>query len=93
MAKGSKLSQFEKGEITALKRVGKFQREISKALECSKTVVCNYLKSPNKYGTRKPTGRQEKLSPQFNRRIIRSKKEKFVNIKNIEISCGCSLQY
>ena len=25
MAKGSKLSEFEKGEITALKRVGKFQ--------------------------------------------------------------------
>ena len=31
MAKGIKLSEFEKGEITALKRVGKSQREISKA--------------------------------------------------------------
>ena len=29
MAKGSKLSEFEKGEITALKKVGKSQREIS----------------------------------------------------------------
>ena len=67
MAKGTKLSEFEKGKITALKRVGKSQSEISKALGCSKTVICNYLKNPNKYGTRKLTGRPEKLSPQFKR--------------------------
>ena len=45
-------------------------REISKALGHSKTVICNYLKSPNKYGTRKLTGRSEKLSPQFKRRFV-----------------------
>ena len=76
MAKGSKLSEFEKGEITTLKRVGKSQREISKALKRSKTVRWNYLKSPNKYGTRKPTGRPEKLSPQFKRRIVHKVKKK-----------------
>ena len=86
MTKGTKLSEFEKGEITALETVGK---EISKALECSKTVNCYYLKSLNKYGTRKPTSGPENLSPQLNR----SKKENFINIKNIEISRGCSLQY
>ena len=52
MAKGTKLSEFEKGDIIALKRVGKSQREISKALGRSKTVFCNYLKSPNMNGTR-----------------------------------------
>ena len=41
-----------------------------KALGRSKTVICNYLKTPNKYGRRKPTGRRERLSPQFKRRII-----------------------
>ena len=71
MVKGTTLFEFEKGEIIALKRVGKSQREISKTLGRSKTVICNYLKSPNKYGTRKPTGRPEKLSPQFKRRIVR----------------------
>ena len=71
MAKGTKLSEFEKGEITALKRVGKSQREISKALGRSKTVICNYLKSP-----RKPTGWPEKLSPLFKRRIVREVKKK-----------------
>ena len=57
MAKGTKLSEFEKGVITSLKRVWKSPREISKALGHSKTIICNYLKSPNNYGTRKPTGR------------------------------------
>ena len=84
---------MRKGEITALNRVGKSQREISKALGHSKTVICNYLKSPNKCGTRKPTGKPEKLSPQFKRGIVRKVKKKTVNIKNIEISSGCSLQY
>ena len=56
MAKGNKLSEFEKGETTTEKRVGTSQREILKALGRSKTVICNYLKSPNKHGTRKPTG-------------------------------------
>ena len=67
MSKGTKSSEFE---ITALKRVGKPQREISKALGRSKTVICNCLKSPKKYGTRKPTDRLEKLSPQFKKGIV-----------------------
>ena len=70
MTKGTKLSEFEKGEITVLKRVGKSQKEISKALGRSKTLIFNYLKSPNKYRTRKPTGRPENLWPQFERRIV-----------------------
>ena len=39
MAKGIKLSEFKKGEITALKRVGKSQREISKPLGHNKTYL------------------------------------------------------
>ena len=76
MAKGTKLSDFEKGEIRALKRVRKSQQEISKALGRSKIVICYYFKSPNKYGTRKPTGRTEKLSSLFKRRIVCEVKKK-----------------
>ena len=61
MAKGTKLSECDKGEITVLKRVGISQKEISKAFDRSK--ISNYLKNPNKYGTKKPTSRSEKLSP------------------------------
>ena len=52
MTKGTKLSEFEKGEITAMERVGKSQWKISKACGRSKTVICNYLKSPIKSGTK-----------------------------------------
>ena len=38
MSEETKLFEFEKGDITALKRVGKSQREISKAFRCSKTL-------------------------------------------------------
>ena len=51
MVKETKLSEFEKGEITALKRAGKSQREISKA------VIWTFQVISDKYGTRKPTGR------------------------------------
>ena len=67
MAKGAKLFEFEKGEITTLKRVGKSQRESPKALGCSKTVTCNYLKNPNKHGASK----KEKK-----KRIVRKVKKK-----------------
>ena len=82
MAKRTKSSEFEKGEITALKRVRKSQRKISKALGWSKTIICNYLKSPNKYGTRKLTGRPGK-SPQFKRRIVRAVKKKTLSTSKI----------
>ena len=83
MAVGTKLSEFVKGEITTLKRVGKSLREISKALGRSKAVICNYLKSPNKYKTRKPTGRPENLLPLFKRRIIREVKKKTLSTSKI----------
>ena len=44
MTKGTKISEFEKGEITALKRVGKSQRAISKAFRCNKTCYLQLLK-------------------------------------------------
>ena len=83
MAEGTKLSEFEKGKITTLKKVRKSQREISKALGHSKTVICYYLKSPNQYGTRKPTGRLEKLSPLFKRKIVREVEKKTLSTSKI----------
>ena len=83
MAKRTKLPEFEKGEITALKRVGKSQTEISKALGHRKNIICNYFNCPNKYGTRKLTGRPEKLSLQYKRRMVLGVK-KNVNIKTLK---------
>ena len=83
MAKGTKLSEFEKSEITAQKSVRKSQRKISKALRYSKTIIRDYLKSPNKYGIRKPTGRPGKLSSQFKRRIVHKVKKKTLSTSKI----------
>ena len=58
-------------------------KEVLKALGCSKTIICNYVKSPNKYGIRKPTGRPEKLSPQFKRRIVCEVKKKTLSTSKI----------
>ena len=60
MAKGCRLSEFEKDKITAVKSVGKFLRDIPKTLGCSKTLICNSLKNRNNYGKRKLTSTPEK---------------------------------
>ena len=83
MVKGTRLSEFDKGEITTLKTVGKSQREIWKVVGCSKTVIYNYLKSPNKYGIRKLTGRPEKLLPQFKKKIVCEVKKKTLSTSKI----------
>ena len=89
MAKRTKLSEFVKGDITALKRIGKSQREIPKVLGRSKTITCNYLKSLN---NKKTDWQARKIITTIQEKNCSwSKKENFVNIKNIEISCGCSL--
>ncbi len=54
-----------------------------KALGCSKTVICNYSKSPNKYGTRKPIDRPEKLLPLFKRGVVREVKKKTLSTSKI----------
>ena len=41
------------------------------------------MESPNKYGTRKLTGRPEKLSPQFKRRNAREVKKKTLSTSKI----------
>ena len=91
MSKGNKLSEFVKAKITALKRVGESQRKISEALGLIKTVIYNYLKSPNKYGTRKSTGRPKKLSPQFKRRTLNEVKKKTLSTLKILKSLLSSL--
>ena len=39
MAKGTKLSKFEKGEFTALKIIGKFQREFRRPYDAVKLLA------------------------------------------------------
>ena len=82
MTKGTKLSDFEKGEITARISVGKSLREISKALGRSKTVICYYVKSPYKNETRNPTDRSKNYHHNSREELFAKKKRKLRQHKN-----------
>lgn len=71
MAKGSKLSEKEKGKIDAYRDVGKSNREIEHLLGRSPTVVDNYVNDPDNYGKKKIRGITKKLSDRDTRRICR----------------------
>ena len=71
MARGRKLSDIEKGQITAYKLDGKSNRQIATLLGRSPTLIDNYVKDSAGYGTRKSTGRPSKVSERDKRRIYR----------------------
>lgn len=71
MAKGSKLSEMEKGKIDAYRDVGQSNRAIAKLLGRSPTVVDNYVKDPDNYGKKKARGSRKKMSDRDTRRICR----------------------
>lgn len=72
MPKGTKLSEFEKGQITVYNQQGKSNREIGILLGRSHDLVNKFVKNPEGYGTRKSSGRPCKLSERDKRRIYRT---------------------
>jgi transposase len=72
MARGNKLSDFEKGKIEAFHEQGKSNRQTAQFLCRSHKVVDSYLNNPMEYGTKKPSGRPSKLSEREERRIYRA---------------------
>lgn len=72
MPRGNRLSEFEKGQITAYHNEGKSNREIARLLDRGPDVVGSYLRDPNGYGKVKRPGRPSKLSGRDKRRIYRA---------------------
>lgn len=72
MPSGFKLSEFEKGQITAHRANGAKLRDIARLVGRSLKVVWSYLRNPEEYGTTKHTGRPSKLSGRDKRRIYRA---------------------
>jgi hypothetical protein len=64
MARGSSLSELEKGKILAYKDVGMSSRSIATKLNRSKTVVNNFLINPSAYCLKN----QEELRGKYPRR-------------------------
>ena len=84
MACGRKLSDIEKGQITAYKRDGKSNRQIATLLGRSPTLIDNYVKDSAGYGTRKSTGRPSKVSERDKRRIYREASNSVKNCSAIK---------
>ena len=70
MPRGKQLSEYEKGQIDAFKAAGLSNRQIAEKIKRSPRVVNNYRSNPLNYGTRKRSGRPEKLKQQEKKRII-----------------------
>ena len=87
MAKGSRLSDMEKGRILALRQQGLGIREIAREIERSHCVVGSFLKDPRTYGTKKTGGRKKKLSPRDERRIIMKASNSLKSSTQIKTEC------
>ena len=71
MGKATRLTDIERGKILKLRGQNFSQRAIAYEIGRSKTVVANFLKDPDIYGSKKSTGRPKKISPALSRRILR----------------------
>lgn len=78
MPKGTSLTDFEKGEIMAHYDHGLSSRQIAIFVKRSKTVINNFLKDPEGYGSKKRTGRKRKLK----KRTMNSVVNKLKNTQN-----------
>ena len=94
MGAGKRLSEFEKGQIVALKGQGKSNREIGRLLLRSHKVIDSFLKLGDNYGAKKSTGRPRSISPRTQRQLIRGlvvDQSSTRNLKNdLKLTCNQS---
>ena len=88
MGRGKKLTEFEKGRITAYCNQGLSKCQIANKMKRSKCVVLDYLKNPEKYGTIKQTGRPPIITQTENRHIIRLASNKPTTAREIKADIG-----
>lgn len=71
MGAGKSLSTFEKGEIIGLKANDWSVSAIARHIKRSRTVIANFIKNPEKYGTAKSPGRPQILTTREQRSILK----------------------
>lgn len=72
MGRGKKLTEYERGQIIALKNEGLSNREVAKRIKRSANVVDNFVKNKENYGIKKSPGRPRALSKREERAILRA---------------------
>jgi transposase len=83
MALGARLTVSEQKDILRLSKKKMSHRDIAKKIRRSKTVVTNFLRDPDNYGTKKPTGRKPKLDNRSKRLVIRTASNKAITCSKI----------
>jgi len=82
MGKGKRLSEYEKGQIDALRAKGDGYQKIGKALNRSKSAIYDYVNS--KTGQTKSTGRPKKLSRLQELQIVGKASNSFKSLSQIK---------
>lgn len=83
MPRGKNLSEFEKGQIQALKEHGMTNTAIAERLKRSRCVIANYLRNPETYGTTKRSGRPPKVTERELRLICRTAKSGITSARKL----------
>jgi hypothetical protein len=86
MGRGTRLSQYERGQIDARVAAGDDVPTISKALNRSRKVVKNYIENPETYGQKNPGGRPRKLSKRDVRHIVQHASNKRTSAMDVKRS-------
>ncbi|CAD7082823.1 unnamed protein product [Hermetia illucens] len=91
MPRGVKLTDYEKGQISALFKEGISKREIASRIGRSDRVVRNYLNNVDNYGTKKRKGRPRVLSDRDRRSISKATSNSTNSLRGIRNECKLSV--
>lgn len=92
MARGTFLTDMEKGKITAFREEGLSFREIARKIKRSDKVVRNFIKNPSDYGQKKANaGRKSKLSARDKRKIVNCASNSTKTGNQIAHECGLNV--
>ena len=92
MAKGTKLFQFEKVRLQCWKESENLREKFQRPLDAVKSLSAITWKAQIIWNKKIDWQSNKIITTIQEKNCLRSKKENFINIKNIKISSGC-LQY
>jgi len=87
MGRGKILTDFEKGQITAFKSQNISNNKIAKLIGRSRSVVDHYVKDPDKYNIKIPTGRPSILNSPMKRRLFRELSSNPTSLNQLRSNC------
>ena len=90
MSSGKWLSDVEKGKIAAFKEEGLSNREIARRISWSHTVVDNFIRKGQQYGTKKSPGAPSVISKRDRSHILRLASNSSLSARAIKEQTGVS---